>query len=226
MIFLNKYTVTSRLLDATKDIWSRYHSHPFVLGLSDGTLDREKFKHYMIQDYIYLVDYAKVFALGAAKAQTIDDMRVFAGYLHQILDGEMEIHRSYMKRLGITPEEAENALPSPETAYYTSYMLRMAYEFGAAEIAAAILSCALSYEVISKEIVKNNPDALNHPFYGEWVEGYSNDEYAKANVVLCELLERLAKDYSEDELARLAEIFIICSRCEEHFWDMAWEMRK
>lgn len=219
-------SVTDRLLAETKEIWSRYDTHPFVLGLGDGSLDREKFKFYMIQDYLYLIDYAKVFALGVSKAEDTETMRYFANYLHHILDVEMDIHRGYMKRLGISLSEAENTPAAPDTALYGSYMLRAAYEYGAAEIAASILACALSYEVIAKNILKKNPDAAAHVFYGEWVEGYSNAEYAAENVKLCALTERLCEGKSEREISRIAEIFKVCSVLEERFWDMAWEMRK
>ncbi|MBQ1435839.1 MAG: thiaminase II [Clostridia bacterium] len=219
-------SVVNRLLDETKELWSRYDTHPFVLGLGDGSLDREKFRFYMIQDYLYLIDYAKVFALGVAKAEDTETMRYFANYLHHILDVEMDIHRGYMKRLGISLSEAESTPAAPDTALYGSYMLRAAYEYGAAEVAASILACALSYEVIAKNMLKRNPDAAAHPFYGEWVEGYSNAEYSEENKRLMALTERLCEGMSEAELRRISEIFMTCSVLEERFWDMAWEMRR
>ena len=218
-------TTTQRLLAATEDIWAEYHTHPFVRGIADGTLDEEKFRYYMVQDYLYLIDYAKVFAIGVAKARDPETMRLFAGYVHQILDGEMDIHKGYMQRLGIPLEEAERAPVALDNLSYTSYMLRVAYDEGPAEIAAAILSCALSYEYIAKEIVARDPAAADHPFYGEWVRGYADPGYAASNQVLVDLTERLTKDYSEAQLEHLTEIFIACSRYEGAFWDMAWEMR-
>ena len=218
-------TTTQRLLAATEDIWAEYHTHPFVRGIADGTLDEEKFRYYMVQDYLYLIDYAKVFAIGVAKARDPETMRLFAGYVHQILDGEMDIHKGYMQRLGIPLEEAERAPVALDNLSYTSYMLRVAYDEGPAEIAAAILSCALSYEYIAKEIVAKDPAAADHPFYGEWVRGYADPGYAASNQVLVELTERLTRDYSQAQLEHLTEIFIACSRYEGAFWDMAWEMR-
>ena len=218
-------TTTQRLLAATEDIWAEYHTHPFVRGIADGTLDEEKFRYYMVQDYLYLIDYAKVFAIGVAKARDPETMRLFASYVHQILDGEMDIHKGYMQRLGIPLEEAERAPVALDNLSYTSYMLRVAYDEGPAEIAAAILSCALSYEYIAKEIVAKDPAAADHPFYGEWVRGYADPGYAASNQVLVELTERLTKDYSQAQLEHLTEIFIACSRYEGAFWDMAWEMR-
>lgn len=219
-------TTTERLLKATEHIWAEYHTHPFVRGIADGSLAEEKFRYYMIQDYRYLIDYAKVFAVGVAKAQDMETMRLFSGYIHQILDGEMDIHKDYMKRLGISMEEAEHTPMALDNLSYTSYMLRIAYEGGAAEVAAAILSCALSYEVIARQIVQENPKAADHPFYGEWVQGYANDGYHEANQVLIDLTERLTAGYSEEQLTHLTEIFAACSRYEGAFWDMAWEMRK
>lgn len=219
-------TTTERLLEVSKEIWAEYHAHPFVKGIADGSLDKEKFKFYMIQDYLYLIDYTKVFAVGTAKAKDMETMRLFAAYIHAILDGEMDIHKAYMKRLGISEEEAEHTEAALDNISYTSYMLRIAYEEGPAEIAAAILSCALSYEVIARNIVRENPAALRHPFYGEWVSGYASDGYHEENTALIELMNRLADGYSEGQLAHLEEIFTACSRYEKAFWDMAWEMRR
>ncbi|WP_312635755.1 thiaminase II [Oscillibacter sp.] len=220
-----KQNTTQRLLVAAKDIWTDYHAHPFVQGIANGILDREKFKHYMVQDYLYLLDYARVFALGVAKARDRGSMALFAGYVAQILDGEMDIHRSYMERLDISLDKAEHTPMAQDNLSYVSYMLRVAYEEGPGEIAAAILSCALSYEVIAKEMVIKNPACAEHPFYGEWVRGYASDDYADANEKLMELTEHLTSDYSETRLRRLEEIFIACSRYEGAFWDMAWELR-
>ena len=121
-------TMTERLLEATKEIWAGYNEKPFVKGIADGSLDHDKFKYYMIQDYLYLIDYTKVFSIGAAKSTDLAFMRLFAGYTHSILDGEMDIHRAYMERLGITREEAEQTPVALDNLSYTSYMLRIAYE--------------------------------------------------------------------------------------------------
>lgn len=217
-------TMTERLLEATKEIWAGYNEKPFVKGIADGSLDHDKFKYYMIQDYLYLIDYTKVFSIGAAKSTDLAFMHLFAGYTHSILDGEMDIHRAYMERLGITREEAEQTPVALDNLSYTSYMLRIAYEGGAPEAAAAILSCALSYEWIAKKIAADRPDADKHPFYGEWIRGYASESYHKENEVLVEWMNRLAEDLSEKQKKHLVDIFVACSRYEAAFWDMAWEM--
>ncbi len=213
---------TERLLHATQDIWEGYLNHPFVRGIADGSLDIQKFRFYLLQDYVYLFDYAKVFAQGVVKSRDPEIMRVFATSVANILGGEMNIHRGYMSRLGVTEEDAERVKPSLSNESYTSYMRAVAAEEGPAEIMAAVLSCALSYEYIAKWIVKNYPNADKHEFYGEWVQGYASEEYAAENRNLVAYMERLSEGYTEQQLQRLTDIFVACSRYEGMFWDMAW----
>lgn len=218
--------VVDRLLAAAKPIWDRYHDHPFVKGIEDGTLDKEKFRYYILQDYLYLEEYAKVFAIGVAKAESLEMIRLFAGYINVLTDGEMDIHRGYMGELGITQEELDSTERAIDNLSYTSYMLRVAYEETQVEILAAILSCAHSYEMIAKRIIENNPDSVNHPFYGEWIKGYASDTYTKENVTLMAHLDRLTENYTEAQIQHLIDIFVISSRYEEKFWDLSWNMSK
>lgn len=197
-------------------------THPFVQGIADGSLAVDKFRFYLLQDYLYLFDYAKVFAQGVVKSREPEVMRTFAGYVESILGGEMNVHRGYMKRLGITEEQAETVKPSLSNQSYTAYMRAVAAEEGPAEIMAAVLSCALSYEYIAKWIVANYPEAEKHEFYGEWVQSYASEGYAEENVRLTDLMERLTAGYSEQQLRHLTDIFVDCSRYEGMFWDMAW----
>ena len=214
-----------RLLKATEDIWAGYHKKPFVEGLKTGTLDVHKFRRYIIQDYWYLMDYTKVFAVGVAKSTTVENMKLFAKYIQAILDGEVNVHNGYMARFNITQEELDSTKIAQDNRSYTSYMLSVAYRGGEAEILTAIFSCAYSYEVIARHIVEEYPDAPDHPMYGSWVRGYITERYTGNNIRLKEVLDRLTADYTEEQLQYLEEIFIACSRYESSFWDMAWEER-
>lgn len=214
-----------RLLSATKELWQMYNRHPFVLGIQNGRLDKEKFQYYIIQDYLYLEDYAKTFAIGVAKAKSLETANLFAKYIN-VMNGELDIHSGYLAKLGITQKEIDAAARSIDNLSYTSYMLRVAYEEGEAEILAAILACAYSYEIIAKNMVKNNPSAVNDEFYGDWIKGYISDGYAAENIILLEKINRLTKDYTEQQIQHLVEIFTVCSRYELAFWDMAWNIKK
>ena len=216
--------VTERLLEATKEIWDAYNEHPFVKGIQDGTLERDKFRFYIIQDYLYLEEYAKVFAIGVAKAKSIETAQLFAKYI-EVMNGELDVHNGYMGIFQVSEEEIAYNAQSLDNLSYTSYMLRVAYEEGEAEILAAILSCAYSYEVIAKNIVANNPNAVKDDFYGKWIQGYASEEYAKGNIVLLDILNQLTQNYSEEQIQHLIDIFVACSRYELAFWEMSWEKK-
>lgn len=215
---------TERLLASAHDLWKSYNEHPFVLGIQNGDLAREKFRFYTIQDYLYLLDYAKVFAIGLSKADDPAVMHTFAQYIVQIMDCEMNVHEGYMAELSITPEELRTAKPALANLSYTAYMRACAEAGGPAEAITAVLACAVSYEHIAREMLRRKPDADKHPFYGAWVESYASDAYAQENVVLCELVNKLTADYTEPQLEKLCEIFRNCARYEAGFWDMAWKL--
>ncbi len=219
-------SVSLRILEGSRTFLDEYNTHPFVLGIANGTLSLEKFKFFMIQDYLYLIEYAKVFAVGAAKAGSEEIMKIFSDYVSNIQNNEMAIHRSYMDKLGITMDEVLAARMSQDNLSYTSYMLKIAYESGPAEICAAILPCAVSYEKIAAKMVASDPSCAEHPFYGEWISGYASMEYHNENDILMKLTDRLAAAYSVQQIEQLIEIGRRCSRYEMDFWDMSWEMRK
>ena len=218
-------TVTQRLYEAARPVWQQCHQHPFVKGIGDGTLDVEKFQWFLLQDYLYLFDYARVFAWGVIKARDAGLMRTFSANVDAILGGEMKIHRSYMARLGITEEQVLQVKPALSNTSYTHHILAVAAAAGPAEIIAAILACSWSYAEIGEELAKV-PGALDHPFYGEWVQGYAGEEYHKTNDALVALMDELAAGCTEEQYARLEEIFVNCSRYELGFWEMAWTLER
>ena len=221
---MREVTVSEVLHQAAAPVWERCLNHPFVTGLGDGSLPVEKFRYFMLQDYLYLFDYARVFALGVVKARDPELMRSFAASVESILNGEMKIHRAYMQRLGITEAQVFAVQPALDNLSYTHYMLSVANAGTPVEIVASILACSWSYAEIGQELAKL-PGALEHPFYGEWVQSYSGEEYADMNQGLIDLMNQLAENVSDEQLEHLKEIFVNCSRYELGFWDMAWDMR-
>lgn len=202
-------------------IWEKNHQHPFVQELGKGTLDPAKFRFYMVQDYLYLIEYAKVFAIGAVKANDLDTMGKFAALLHGTLHEEMELHRQYAARFGITREELEGAEPSPVTLAYTHYMLHAAQNGTIADVAAAVLPCAWSYWEIGKSLSQID-GAADHDLYGDWVKMYSSEEFGQLAAWCIELLDHHAEGRSDAEKQRLKDIFLNTTRFEYLFWDMAY----
>ena len=222
---MSSLSVSARLRQAADPVWEQCLHHPFVTGIGDGTLDVEKFRHFMLQDYLYLSDYARVFALGVVKARDPELMRTFSQNVDAILNGEMNIHRAYMQRLGITEEQVFAVKPALDNLSYTNYMLSVAHTGGPMEIVASILACSWSYAEIGQALAQI-PGAAAHPFYGEWIQGYASEDYTATNQALIELMDELAAGATEDQIAHLTDIFVNCSRYELGFWDMAWELRQ
>lgn len=214
-------TFSDRLFQKVKPIWEKNHQHPFVQGIGHGTLEKSKFRFYMVQDYLYLIDYSKLFALGAVKAHDVQTMGEFAKLLDSTLNVEMGLHRDYAKKFDISLEELESAKPSPTTLAYTHYMLHVSQNGTLAELVAALLPCMWSYWEIGKDLSKI-PGSTEHAFYGEWVKMYASDEFGQLSIWLIDLINKLAEGKSEAELNHLEEIFLNTSRFEYMFWDMSY----
>lgn len=214
--------LADRLYNSTETLWMSYLEHPFVKGIAEGTLDIDRFRFYMVQDYRYLLEYSKVFALGIVKSKDEQTMRKFALMVKETLDGEMEIHKKYMKRLGITQEEIENSKTALVNQSYTSYMLDVAFKGDVLDILVAVLSCAWSYQMIGEHHAKI-AGLLENETFGEWVEGYSCREYIENTRDIIKLVNELGEGITESKALYLEEVFINCSRYEYLFWDMSYK---
>ncbi|MCL6570991.1 MAG: thiaminase II [Bacillus sp. (in: Bacteria)] len=211
------------LYEKVSEIWGKTHEHPFVVGMGKGDLPVESFIRYMKQDYVFLIDYSKLFALGAVKAQDIETMATFAKLLNETLHGEMDLHRKYAARFGITNQQLEETKPTPINFAYTRYMLNVAQNGSLTELISALLPCMWSYREISNMLAKNYPYASSHPLYGEWIKMYSSSEFGSLTTWLIDLLDRLTAEKPARELAILEDHFLTTSRFEYMFWDMVYQ---
>jgi thiaminase (transcriptional activator TenA) len=211
------------LYEKVSEVWKKTHQHPFVIGMGNGDLPDESFIRYMKQDYVFLIDYAKLFALGSLKATDLETMAAFARVLHETLHGEMDLHRRYAERFGITNQQLEETKPTPINLAYTRYMLHVAQNGSLAELVSALLPCMWSYWEIGKMLAKNYSDSLEHPLYGEWIKMYSSDEFGSLALWLIDLLDNLTDGKPVRELQIIEEHFLTTSRFEYMFWDMVYQ---
>ncbi|MFY4776957.1 thiaminase II [Metabacillus sp. RGM 3146] len=216
-------TFSRRLYQKAEGIWLKTHQHPFVTGIGKGDLPKESFIRYMKQDYVFLIDYAKMFALGAAKAKDIETMAAFAKILNDTLHEEMDLHRQYAEQFGITKEQLEAVKPAPLNLAYTRYMLSAAQSGSLEELISALLPCMWSYWEIGKMLKAEYPGSSEHPFYGKWVTMYASEEFGSLAVWLIDLLDKLTERKSEKDLAILEEQFLTSSKLEFLFWDMVYK---
>jgi len=205
-------------------IWEAQHQHPFVRGIGTGSLDVQKFQHWVKQDYLYLIDYARLFALAVAKAPDLETMTKFAQLVHAVLDVEMDLHRSYAREWGISAEELEKTAKAPTCQAYTDFLLRTAALGSFAELVAALLPCMWGFCEIGLALEKQGLPA--EPRYAKWIRMYSAPEFVELTEWTRELLDRLATGVSQVELQRLEDAFLTSSRYEHAFWEMAYRQEQ
>lgn len=213
-------TFSERLFQRVEPIWQSYLEHPFVAGIGTGTLDKDKFKHWLKQDYLYLIDYTRLFALGVTKARDLETMTLFGTLVHETLHTEMQLHRNYAAQFGISEQELEATTPASTTTSYTSYMLDHAQRGDIEYVIAAVLTCTWSYNYIGRAL-NGIEGAADHPFYGEWIQMYSSDEFTALTHQLIEMMDHAVEGQSEATLQALEDIVVRTSYYEYMFWDMA-----
>jgi thiaminase/transcriptional activator TenA len=211
---------TDRLRRRVDAIWEAQHNHPFVRGIGEGTLDVERFKFWVRQDYVFLIEYGRLLALAAARAPELATMTRFAGLLSETLETEMSLHRSYAAQFGISAEELEAEEKAPVTQGYTDFLVRTAAAGDFAELVAALLPCMWGFCEIGQRLAAGPQPADER--YRRWIEMYSSPDFAALAEWCRELLDGLAAGRTEDERSRLEAAFVTSSRYEHLFWEMAY----
>ena len=212
--------LTEEMRAAAAPIWEAQLAHPFVRGIADGTLEPEKFERWIRQDWLYLLEFARVFAWAAAKADRLESMRWFAGILDLTLNTEMALHREYAARFGIPQAELDREEMWPTTRAYTDFLVRTAAADDMAGLLAALLPCAWGYAWLGARLDKGGPPA--DPRYADWIRQYAAPEFQEAAEWLRSELERVAGAADEEERVRLIDLFVLSSRYEHRFWEMCW----
>jgi thiaminase/transcriptional activator TenA len=212
---------TDELHAAAKSIWDAQLEHPYVKGIGDGSLDEELFKNWVLQDYRYLKEFARVFAWAVAKADRLDSMGWYAAVLNLTLNTEMELHRQYSARFGLTPHDLEAAPVWPTTRAYTDFLVRTAADGDMADLVAALLPCAWGYVHVAQELARAAPPKDQR--YADWIAQYASEEFAQAAEWLKAEMNRLAEGASAEKRARLSYLFVLSSRYEWQFWEMCWK---
>jgi thiaminase (transcriptional activator TenA) len=215
---------SEQLRAAAADVWEAQHAHPFVRGIGDGTLPVERFAHYVRQDYVFLIEYARMLALGAARATDLETMRRFADIAQAILGEEMELHRAFAREFGISEAELEAEPPAQATQAYTDFLVRTAALGDLGELAAALLPCMWGYAELGQRLAAAGvPDDVR---YARWIETYAAPEFEELAAWCRGLVDRLGAAAGDDGRARMTRAFVTCSRYELAFWEMGWTLQR
>ena len=208
-------------LRATADpIWEAINEHPMVRGIGDGTLDEEPFRYWVKQDYVYLIDYGRVFAHGAAMAPSLERIGAFAELLDETINTEMDLHRAYAAEFGIGEADLEATEPSPTTRGYTDFLVRVAATGTFGDLVAALLPCMWGFNETGRRLAERGlPD---HEGYADWIEMYASEEFTELAAWCRDLMDEIAADASAADRERYERLFVTSSRYEYMFWDAAW----
>jgi thiaminase/transcriptional activator TenA len=209
---------SDQLLAEGEAIWDAQMEHPFVVELAEGTLDEDAFRHWVEQDYRYLLDYARVFAIAGTKADDEPTMTHLLGVAHEILDFEMDLHREFAANHDLTREDLENVRKAPTCVAYTNFLVRTAHEGSIAEIAAAIYPCGQGYLDVAEHMADL---ATEDHRYTPFIEKYTSDEFREAVAWMREFVDRTGEQ-SPGEHEALREAFLTSARLEHEFWEMAY----
>lgn len=203
--------------------WQASFDHPFVTGVADGTLPLDRFQHYVLNDSYYLSVFAKVQALGAARATDLYTMSRMASHAQGTYEAEMDLHRNFTVRLGITDEQKAAFQPAPSAYAYSTHLLSVGYTGTLGEIIAALLPCYWLYWEIGK---RYEGVQTPEPIYQDWINAYGGEWFGELVQEQINRLDALAELASDEEKARMERHFILSSDYEYSFWQMAYTLEQ
>ncbi|OSP04504.1 thiaminase II [Halorubrum ezzemoulense DSM 17463] len=209
---------SDRLLEAGSEIWDAQKRHPFVVELAEGELDEGAFRHWVKQDYRYLLDYARVFALAGTKADDEETTRRLTSTAHATLDDEMDLHRSFAADYGLSVDDLDAVEKAPTCAAYTDFLVRTAHEGSIAEIAAAIYPCGQGYLDVADHMASLATETHR---YTPFIEKYNSDAFRETVAWMRDLVDRYGEAYPGERDAMRAA-FLRSARLEHAFWEMCY----
>lgn len=212
-------TFTEELWAGNTDIFDAILAHPFITGLTDGTLPEPAFAHFVVQDGLFLRDYARALTVVASRAPDSASMQMFARHAADAVAAELELHSALLPELGISPAEADTAEPTPVNLAYTSYLLATARGGSYAEGVGVVLPCYWIYWEVGKELERRgSPDAR----FQRWINTYSAEEFAEVVRDVITEADRVGALLSGPERSLVARHYRTTSRYEWMFWDSAY----
>jgi thiaminase/transcriptional activator TenA len=220
-ILVSPNSLMGRLCAACSDEWSNYTGHAFVRGIGDGTLPELAFRHYLAQDYLFLIHFARAYGLAVYKSNTLADMRAAAAAITGILEVEIALHIGYCADWGLS-EAAMAAVPEdPACMGYTRFVLERGMAGDILDLHTALSPCVVGYGVIGKALADDPATRRKGNPYLPWIEMYSSSDYRELVSAAVIQLDRLAANRGgEARFADLVQTFRAATVLESRFWQM------
>ncbi len=213
------------LKTACADDWHAYTHHEFVEQLGAGTLSKAAFQTYLVQDYLFLIQFARAHALAIYKSTSLEDMRAAASGVCAILDVEMDLHVRLCADWGLSQSDLEQSIEASQTIAYTRFVLEAGQAGDILDLMVALAPCMLGYAEIGRDLQQrfsgvDGEMASDHP-YRSWIKEYSGEEYQAVARAAQATLEKHAHELLTDaRRPRLEKLFAQATRLEGDFWQM------
>ncbi len=210
-----------QLKEVNKNVWEAYTRHQFVRQLGEGVLSESAFRHYLVQDYLFLKHFARAYALAVYKSDELEQMRQAASAVVNILETEMALHRKLCAGWGIDPDRMEKTPESGATMAYTRYVLECGLAGDLLDLQVALAPCVVGYAEIGAALAHQHANALADNPYRQWIEEYASEDYQNVAEAACRQLDDLAAQrMTPARFDMLSEHFSRATRLEADFWQM------
>lgn len=214
-------TLFERLKDAAATEWQAYVAHPFVQAVADGSLPEAGFRHYLIQDYLFLIHFARAYGLAAFKGETLDDIRHAAAGLNAMVGQEMALHVGYCRGWGLEEADMAAAPEADATMAYTRYVLERGLAGDLLDLAVALAPCIVGYAEIGRRLTANPATKRSGNAYAAWIDTYAGADYQGVAADHVAHMDRLMdRRGSPQRLTALTVTFRQATRLETAFWQM------
>ena len=220
---VSRKVFTSELWRSIEGIYAEILAHPFLMGLTDGTLSEERFRFYVLQDALYLREYARALSLAGVRSPGEGALVMFNQHSAGAIAVERSLHEGFLQDLGVTQAEAEETEMSPTTLAYTSYLLKTATLGDHPEVLGVVLPCYWIYEKASRALLERGSP---NPSYKKWIDTYGGEEFGALVEAVLDLTDEACKDLNPVQKSRVQRAFITTSRYEWMFWDAAWRLEE
>jgi thiaminase (transcriptional activator TenA) len=212
-------TFTAELWASITPIYAAILRHPFLRGLTDGSLPRDAFQFYVIQDAHYLRDFARALSIAAARAPREDWIIMLNEHSAGALRVERSLHETFFQDFGLNEGDVAATPMAPVNLAYTSYLLSVAYGAPFHEGLAALLPCYWIYWEVGKELERAGS---KDPLFSRWIGTYASEEFGSVVRAVLETTNTLAPRVTDSDRAAMRRHFVTTSRYEWMFWDMGW----
>ena len=214
-------TLFDRLVGASGTTWRAYTRHEFVRRLADGTLPQAAFRHYLIQDYLFLLHFSRAWGLAIYKSDTLAEMRRAQSLVAATLDTEIGLHVEYCRGWGIDVAAMAETREALETVAYTRFVLDRGLAGDRLDLEVALAPCIVGYAEIAAERMADPATKLAGNPYKSWLDMYAGAEYqALAGEAKAALDEQFGRRGGEGRFPALAASFAAATRLEADFWQM------